>query len=77
MEVEDQLAAQAPTNVDKEKEIATQMLTVLAVWNAARATVWMTTAILPLDFQLTMTAAMTQTTSMVSIQVSYQSLRLT
>ena len=31
MEVEDQLAAQAPTNVDKEKEIATQMLTVLAV----------------------------------------------
>ena len=31
MEVEDQIAAQAPTHVGKEKEIATQMLTVLAV----------------------------------------------
>ena len=39
MEVEDQLAAQAPTNAVKEKEIATQMLTVLAIWNVARATV--------------------------------------
>ena len=31
MEVEDQLAAQAHTNVGKGKEIATQMLTVLAI----------------------------------------------
>ena len=73
MEVEDHLAAQAPTNVGKGKEIATLMLTVLATWNAARATVWMTTAILPLDFRLTMTAAMTQPTPTVSnIKASYQ-----
>ena len=72
MEVEGQLAAPAPTNVGKEKEIVTQMLTVLAVWNAARATVWMTTVILLLDFLLTMTAAMIQPTSMVSnIQVVF------
>ena len=57
MEVEDQLAAQAHANVGKGKEIATQMLTVLAIWNAVRAMVWMTTAKLSLDFRLTTTAA--------------------
>ena len=31
MEVEEPLAAQAPSNVEKEKEIATAMLTVLAI----------------------------------------------
>ena len=53
MEVEDQIAAQAPTNVGKGKEIATVMLTVLATWNAV-----MTIAILPLDLVLSLTAAM-------------------
>ena len=53
MEVEDHLAAQAPTNVGKGKEIATVMLTVLATWNAV-----MTIAILPLDLVLSLTAAM-------------------
>ena len=59
MEVEGQLVAQATANVGKGKEIATQMLTVLAIWNAVRAMVWMTTVILHLDFRLTTTAAMT------------------
>ena len=59
MEVEDQVAAPAPSNVGKGREIATPMLTVLATWNAARAMVWMTTVILPLDFRLLMTVALT------------------
>ena len=62
MEMQDQIAAQAPNNVGKGKVIATPMLIVLATWNAARATmtVWDTTVILPLDFRLTTTAAMIQ-----------------
>ena len=73
MEKEDQIAAQAPRNVGKGKEIATQMLIVLAIWDAARAMIWMTIVTLPLDFPQVMTAAMTQTTPMVSnIKASYQ-----
>ena len=73
MEVEDQLAAPAPSNVGLEKEIATVMPTVLATWNAARATVWMTTVTLPLDFRLTTTAAMTPpaTPTVSNIKASY------
>ena len=58
MEVEDLIAAQAHAPVGQGREIATQMRTVLAICNAARPTVWMTTAILPLDFLVTTTAAM-------------------
>ena len=73
MEVEDLIAAQAHAPVGQGREIATQMRTVLAICNAARATVWMTTAILPLDFRLTTTAAMTPATPTVSnIKASYQ-----
>ena len=73
MEVEETLAAQAPSNVGQGKEIATPMSTVLAIWNVARAMVLITTAILPLDFCQQTTAAMKQATPMVSnIEVSYQ-----
>ena len=73
MEVEDLIAAQAHAPVGQGREIATQMRTVLAICNAARATVWMTTAILPLDFPQRPTAAMTLATPMVSnIKASYQ-----
>ena len=44
-------AAQAPTNVEKEKEIVTLMPTVVAIWNVA-----LTTVILPWDSLLIMTA---------------------
>ena len=53
-------AAQAPTNVEKGKEIATLMPTAMAVWNVAKAMVLMTTAILHWDSLLIMTAAMNQ-----------------
>ena len=60
MEVEDQVAAQVPTSVEKVKVIVTVMLIVLAAWDADRAMVWMTTATLLLGSLLIMTAAMTQ-----------------
>ena len=73
MEVGDQNAVQAPSNVEKGREIAIQMQNVLAIWNAARAMVWMTTVILPLDLPQQTTAAMTLATPMVSnIKASYQ-----
>ena len=80
MEVEDQNAAQARINVGKGKEIVTPMSTVLAIWNAAswyttaRAMVWMATVILPLDFTLTTTAAMTQDPMVSTIKASYQNI---
>ena len=52
MEVEEQVAAQAHTNVGQEREIVTVMPTVLAIWYAVR-----TTVMLHLDFRLTTTAA--------------------
>ena len=54
MEVEDHLAAQAPSNVGKGKEIATRIQIVLATLNVV-----LTIALLPLNFHLTTTAAMT------------------
>ena len=73
MEVEDQIAAQAQAPVGLGREIAIQMQNVLAIWNAARAMVWMTTVILPLDLPQQTTAAMTQATPMVSnIEASFQ-----
>ena len=59
MEVEDQIAAQAHTPVGQEREIAIKIQNVLAICYAAKAMVWMTTAILPLDLPQQTTAAMT------------------
>ena len=60
MEVVVLTAVQAPTNVEKGKEIATLMPNALAVWNVAKAMVLMTTAIIHWDSLLIMTAAMNQ-----------------
>ena len=68
MEVEDLVAATAPSNVGKEKEIVTVMRTVLATWNVARATVWMTTVTIPLDFRLPTIAAMTPATALMEVE---------
>ena len=72
MEVGDQNAAQAPINVGKGTEIVTPMSSVLAIWNADRVMVWITTVIIPLDFPLNMTAAMTRDPMVSNIKASYQ-----
>ena len=51
-------AAQAPTNVEQGKEIATLMPTVVAIWNVVKVMEMMTTVILPWDFLLIMIAVM-------------------
>ena len=53
-------AVQVPTNVEQDKEIATLMPTVVAIYNAVKVVEMMTTVILPWDFLLNMTAAMNQ-----------------
>ena len=53
-------AVQAPTNVEQDKEIATLMPTVVAIYNVVKVVEMMTTVILPWDFLLNMTAAMNQ-----------------
>ena len=60
MEVEEVLVAQAPTNVEQGKEIATLMLTVAAIYNVVKVVEMMTTVILPWVSLLIMTAAMNQ-----------------
>ena len=58
MEVEEQHAAQVPTNVNQGKGIVTLILTVLAILNVAKAMGRMTTVILPWDSLLIMIAVM-------------------
>ena len=53
-------AVQVPTNVEQDKEIATLMPTVVAIYNVVKVVEMMTTVILPWDFLLNMTAAMNQ-----------------
>ena len=60
MEVEEYPAAQAPANAEQDKEIATLMPTVVAIYNVVKVVEMMTTVILPWDFLQNMTAAMNQ-----------------
>ena len=60
MEVEEHPAAQAPTNVEQGKGIATPMPTVVAIYNVVKVVEMMTTVMLPWDSLQRMTAAMNQ-----------------
>ena len=69
MEVVVLTAVQAPTNVEKGKEIVTLMPTAVAVWNVAKAMVLVTIAILHWDSLRIMTAAMNQVRLIKSIYI--------